>query len=413
MSLSLFDAMRSSRNPYLTGVMKQIATSDEMFAILPFEPINGESFSFERELSLGSFAAIAPGGSVSESTAKTERVAISNREFAADLYVPNFAQAGMADVVSPVEQQTMMKMKQAGLTLAGKCITGGSVDLSTCAVGAFQSGAYVDAFLAVSPFVRDSGRAVGGALKYTHTGTFLQFRAPDDTEYGAQVACATDGDYTLYSRDVSKWITVTLDVSDATGDAERLLTFPSANEFDGLEKQCAPGQVYDETPTTGVALSFGTLETIRDSIKSRGGKLAFVMNSKLRRKYNALVRATNAAGPGTVQLAGMEFPTFDGIPILRNDNIPSTETGTSSGTTLSSVYLANFGFEDGVFMAAFGGPRFDVNADPRVVSVLGFRIEDIGQIEGSSKRGRRVMWFGGMGCRSDLALARARRIITA
>jgi len=408
MALTLIEALRSSRAPYLTGVIKQIATVDEMFAVLPFEPISAESYSFERELSLGSFAAIAPGGAVAESTAKTERVTIANREFAADLTVPNFAQEGMADIVDPLEQQTMMKMKQAGLTLAGKCITGGSISgISPQLPGGTP---YIDALVAYSPFLRDSGRGGWAAFRYTHTGTFLAFRAPDDTDYGANVACAADGSYTLYSRDTSKWVTVTLDVSDLAADTQFLAQFTSSNEFDGLQNQVAPGQVYDEAPTTGAALSFGMLETLRDSVKARGGRMAFVLNAAARRKYNALVRATNAAGPGKVELAGMEFPTFDGIPILRNDNIPSTETGTSSGTNLTSIYLANFGFDDGVFMAAFGGPRFDVNADPRRVSVLGFRIKDIGQIEGNSKIGRRVLWFGGMGCRSDLALARARRV---
>lgn len=410
MALSLFDAMRSSQNPYLTGVMRQIATSDEMFSMLPFEPINGESFSFERELSLGSFGAIAPGGSITESTAKTQRVAIANREFAADMYVPNYAQEGMADHVSPVEQQTMMKLKKAGMELAAKCISGGSI--SAIVSGGPAATPYVDALVAYSPFIRDSGRQLGAAIRYTNTGTFAAFRASDDTEFGANVAAAADGNYTLYSRDTSKWITVTLDVSDLAADQTIPVSFTSADEFDGLAKQVAPGQIYDETPTTGAALSFGTLETLRDSVKNRGGKLVFVMNAALRRKYNALVRATNGAGPATVELSGMQFPSFDGIPILRNDNIPSTESGTSSGTTLSSVYLGNFGFEDGIFMAAFGGPRYDVQGDPRNTSVLGFRIKDIGQIEGSSKMGRRLMWFGGLGVKSDLALARAQRIVT-
>lgn len=410
MALSLFDAMRSSRNPYLAGVMKQLATSDEMFAILPFEPISAESFSYERELSLGSFAAIAPGGSVTESSAKTERVSIANREFAADLDVPNFAQQGMADIVSPLEQQTMMKMKKAGQVLAGKCITGGSI--SAVVSGLPAATPYVDALVAYSPYIRDSGRAAGHALKYTNTGTLLQFRAADDTEYGAAVACAADGNYTLYSRDTSKWITVTLDVSDLAADTQFIISFTASNEFDGLAQLCAPGQVYDPAPTTGEALSFGGLETLRDSVKVRGGRLAYVMPSAARRKYNALVRATNGAGPGTVELAGMQMPSFDGIPILVNDNIPTNETGSSSGTGETSVYLANFGFEDGVFMAAFGGPRFDVMADPRNVSVLGFRILDVGQVQASSAMRRRVLWFGGMGCKSDLSLARQQRVIT-
>lgn len=409
MSLTIVDAMRSSQAPYLANVMKQIATSDEMFAILPFEPINAESFSYERELSLGAFAAIAPGGAVVESTAKTEKVTIANREFASDMYVPNFAQEGMTDRVSPVEQQTMMKLKQAGLVLAGKCITGGSISGIVTALPV-SPGPYIDTLVAYSPFIRDSGRGATAAFRYTNTGTFLAFRAPDDTDYGADVACAADGTFTVFSRDKSKWVTVTLDVSDLSADTQFLATFTASNEFDGLQNQVAPGQVYDGTPTTGEVMSFGMLETIRDAVKVRGGKLVYVLNSAARRKYNALVRATNAAGPGQVELSGMQFPTFDGIPIMRNDNVPSTETGTSSGTGLTSIYCANFGFEDGVFMAAFGGPKFDVMADPRNVSVLGFRIKEIGQVEGFSKSGRRLMWFGGMACKSDLSLARARRV---
>lgn len=409
MSLTLFEAMKSSQNPFQTGVFKQIATSDEMFGMIPFVPTAGEAHSYEREVSLGSFAAIAPGGNTTESTGVTERVTVANREFTADFAVPNFAEEGMADGLSPYDKQLIMKLKKAGLVLAGKMITGGSI--SGVNALEFQSGVYVDALVAYSPFIRDAGRMVTGALKYTHAGTLLQFRAPDDQEFGTAVACATDGNYTLASKDPSKWITVTLDVSDATADATRSITFTAANEFDGLAKQVTTGQTTASVGATGDALSFDKLRTLRDAVKNKSGKLAYVMNAALLRKYEALVTNLGGVLPSTVLDGIGTVPTFGGIPILRNDNIPSTESK-GGVLTLSSIYLANFGPGDGVYMAAFGGAQQQVMADPRDRAVLGFRIYNVGQLEGSSKQLGRLAWFGGMCCGSDLSLARASEIVT-
>lgn len=411
MALTLYEAMEASQNPYQAEMLKQIATSDNMFAIVPWIPKMGEGFPIEREVSTGSFASITPGGTVLESTGKTEKVTISNREFAADFFVPNFAQAMMSDRVSPLERQTMMKLKAAGRTLAGKMITGGSISSAT--VDAFDTGAYVDALVAASPFIRD--REGPGELKYTHSGTALQFRAPGDQDFGDAVTASADGNYTLTSQDPSKWITVTLDVSDATLNQTKRIVFTASGEFDGLQNQVTSGQTRSATGTDGDALSFPILEELVDAVKNRSGQLAFVMHSKVRRKYNALVRGTGGTDPGFIiegPLGKILLPSFAGIPILTNDNVPTTESKGSSGSTLSSVYLANFGDGEGVYMGAFGNGRQDVQADPRDASVLGFQIFELGQKAGESKVGRRLCWFGGMACGSDLSLARAKNIIT-
>ena len=409
MAETLYDAMRSSRNPYQTMMLKQIVTSDEMFGVVPFVPKTGEGFSYEREVSLGSFAAIAPGGAPAESTGRTERVTVSNREFTADLYVPNFAQEGMADIISPVERQTMMKLKAAGRTLAGKFITGGSVSGAT--IGAFDSGAYA-VFVSCSPYCRTSDRSGPGSLKYVNAGTLLSFRAPGDQLYGTAVVVAGNGTYTLKSQDPSKYVTLTITAAQATVDQERLIAFTASNEFDGIQNFVTSGQTSTAAGADGDALSFGVLEAIRDAVKVRDGRLAFVMNLAMRRKYNSIVRATNAAGPSQVELEGMQYPTFDGIPILANDNIPSTESKGAS-TTLSSVYCVNFSSEAGLYCGAFGGPTQVVTADPRDVTVLGFRIFELGQIQATAQKGRRISWFGGMALGSDLSLARASQLLTA
>lgn len=413
MALTIAEAMEASQNPYQTAFFRQIATTDNLFSVLPFVPKSGEGFSFEREVSTGSFAAVAPGSTVTESTGRTEKVTVSQREYTADFFVPNFAQSLMSDRVSQIEQQTMLKLKAAGATLAGKVVTGNSIS-TTATMESFQAGPYVDAVVQASPFIRE--RSGAGEIKYTHTGTFIQFRAPGDPDFGTAVAAASDGNYTVASYDPSKWITVTLDVSDASADAIRRIAFTATNDFDGLQYQVTSAQTIDATSSAGDALALATLENLVDLVKNRTGQLAFIMNSKLKRKYTALVRATGGTEPNFVMnspIGTITMPAFAGIPILVNDYIPSTETGSGSGTTLSSVYLANLNAGDGVYMAAFGGDRQDVMADPRDVSVLGFQMYELGQKAGESKVGRRLSWFGALAVGSDLSLARAKRIVTA
>ncbi len=410
MSQTLFDAMKRSRNEYQTMLLRQIATSSELFGVMPFVPKAGEGFEYDREVSVGSFRFINPGGTVQESTGTTEHLVIGKREATADFYVPNFAQDNMGDILDPLEAQTRMKLKAAGRTLAGKFVTGASINGFTSE--AFQSGPYVDALVAASPFVRD--RAEAGELKYTHTGTFLQFRAPGDTEFGTAVACTTDGSYTLASKSPSKWIRVTLDVSDATADAIRRIAFTTSSyEFDGLQQLVAPSQVIDSDGAAGDALSFRKLRQLRDLVKDKTGLVAYVMHSSARQKYEDLVTATNGAGPQTVMLETFRAPTFDGYPILVDDNIPTTEVKGGSGSTLTSVYFANFEPDRGVFCGATGGAEQQVESDPRDRTVLGFRLRDLGQKAGESQQGRRLSWYGAPVCGSDLSLARASEISVA
>jgi hypothetical protein len=417
MALTIYDAMRGSQNPYQTMLLRQIATSDDMFSVVPFVPIQGEGFSYEREKALGSFTFIAPGGTVNESNATTERVTASNREATEDFFVPNFAQSLMSSQVSQLEKQTRLKLKTAGRAIAGKMITGASITSATCDNFQGATTPLVDALVSASPFIRD--REGPGELQYTHSGTLLAFRAPGDQEFGAGVDISGgDGNFTLVSSDTSKWIRVTLDTSDATGgavDARRRIVFTASGDFPGLAQQCPTGQIRDAVGTSGDALSFVILEELMDAVKNRAN-LAFVMNAKLRRKFNVLVRALGAAGPEFVERNGVMLPSFAGIPILTNDWIPSTETGSSGGTTLSSVYLANFAEGEGVYMAAYGSGTQNVEADPRDVSVMGFQLFELGQKQGATPKsevGRRLCWFGTMACGSDLSIARAQRIITA
>lgn len=404
---TLYDAVKVSQNPMQTLMLRAIVTTDELFAVLPFVPKAGEGFSYPREKALPNFEFLADTHtSINSSAATPDLVTVPKREAAQDLLLRNFADeaVGAQNELSQVRQL----FKAAGRTLAAKTISGGFV---TSIVVENFAGVYVTALVACSQGL-DSTRYGAGLLRYTHTGTFLEFKAPGDNAYGPAVACAANGNYTLYSHNPNKWVTLTLDVSEATADAERVIRFASTtNEFDGLPILMSPGQVRSSTGTNGDELSFSILDELLDAVKVREN-MAFVVPSVLKRKVANLYRALGGTQMTTMPNTGTKVLSYNDVPILINDNIPVTEAkGTHSD--LSSVYLAALVPDEGLFMGAAGGASQNVEGDPRVVTVMGFRLLDLGQIQGGpSAHGKRLIWFGALALGSDLAAARAKEIKT-
>jgi len=412
MTLTIYDAMKASTNPFAVLMLKQIATSDELFSILPFEPKAGEGFTYRREKSLGNFGFIGAGTtSIPQSTGTSEIITVHKREAVEDFYIANFAQDNLAGLVSPVDEETSKKFKVAGRKIANTAINGGFI--TSFVMDALQNGVLIDTLVATSAFI-DSDRDGPGSLKYVNSGTLLSFRAPGDRTYGPTVTISADGTYTLVSDNPSKWIKVTLDVSDASADCERIITFASStNEFDGLKKLVAPGQVLASSGTNGDAVSFNLLDRLLAAVKIRENRV-FVMNAALVQKYESLMRAGGWNIPTiTLPNSAIQVPAYKGIPLLTNDWIASTETK-GSASTLSSVFCVSLSPDEGFYMGALGGSSFQVEADPRNASVLGFRLRDLGQIQSGagSSFGRRLSWYGAPALGSDLAAARGSELIT-
>lgn len=407
MSYSLLSWAQKTQNPLSALVLKTIATTDELISQLPFVPKEGESFEYIREVSIGSFGYIDPSNpTISESTGSEEVIKIPKRWAGGDFYIENFANDHAGE--SAYRTQLRMKLKAAGRMIADDVINGAYA--GTIAVSAADTGAYVDTIVA-GPWL-DSYRHGLGLLRYTHSGTKLAFRAPGDMHFGADVTCAADGTYTLTSENPSKYVVVTLDVSDATKDQTLTVNFASSShEFDGLKKIVAPSQVRASTGTNGDALSFEIMDELRDSVKVREN-LFYIMPSSLVRSYAKLCRALGGVTPEAV-VGGQRFMAHDGIPILRNDNIAVDESKGGSNGTLSSVYLASLAPETGVYMGALGGSSMPADLDPYQTSILGFRMYDLGQIQASNKAGWRINWYGGLALGSTLAAARAKEIAPA
>lgn len=411
MGLTLPEALKLTRNPFMALLAKAIATEDELAASLIFEPVAGTSFDYMREKALPTYGAWLSdaGTSTEESAATFDRVTVQLRRLVGNVDVDAFAQALGSGEASQEMVQIAKKGKAIFREISRAMILGAQTTGHTFPNAASGIGLAVDS-MTYGPGA-DSSRAGPGSIKYTHVGTFWQYRAPGDIAYGAQVAIAADGSATLYSDNQNKWIRVTVDVSDVSANEETLLYFTSSgNEPDGLNKLLAPSMVVASSGTNGDSLSFNLLDKAIHQVKVRE-RLAFVMPSVLVEKFGALTRAMGGAQPSMLTVPGFvgQVPSYRGIPILRNDNIPQTETkGTASN--LTSFYLMSLSSDVGFYAGAAGGASFDVDADPRRGPVLGLNVERVGVLEGKDAVRTRMKWYGGFALKSPLAAARYQEI---
>lgn len=421
MAFTLYEAAKISRNPLTQGIMLGLATTNELFSRLQFIPKVGDAWSYDREKALGTVEFIDPNtGTSTESSATFDRVTVPMRMLESVVDIPN-ASRNMTDPNGdPKALQIALKLKALGRTMQTKMFTGAYATGFTCSNASVTPGLAVTA--AVPSAHVDSLRYGPGALKYTHTGTFWQYRAPGDRDYGPQVAAASNGTYTLVSDNPNKTVAVTLTVASATANGECMITFSStSNEFDGLPKMITTGQTVASSGASGDALSFDVLDRLLyEKIKVRSD-LVYCMNGSLKRKFMALARSSSGGmTPEQIsipvlgmngQASEIRVPQYNGIPILQVDDIPSNEV--KSATTLSSVYLLSLtpqiGFYAGVQQQ---GMSVLADLDPYKARIAGVQMYNLGQRETAPQDRTRIEWFGAFALGSELAAARASELIT-
>lgn len=422
MVLSLYEAARISRNSYARGVLLGVATDNELMARFPWVTEPGSATSYTREGTLADVEFVSPvHTSLTESTTTFDRVTAPFRLIDSDFDLYNYTSNQTDPNGDPFALQLAKKLKSLGRKLASKIITGG------WGTGFVVSGAGGSPGAAVSAVTQgphlDSGLFGPGALRYTHSTQSWQFRGPGDRTFGPAVNATTNGAYTLYSDNPSKYIVVTLTVASATADGECSITFTtSTHEPDGLLKLIPPSQVIASTGANGDAFSFDVLDRlIFEKVKIKEN-LVFFMNASLKRKYMGLARSASG-GLMPEQLAlpvlGMDgrdtkvmVPQYNGIPILQVDDLPSNEAK-GSASNLSSVFLASLTPGEGVWgVAQQTGQTVDSDLNPFKTRIMGVKVYDVGQLENKAARRTRVEWFGTFCLGSTLAAARASEIVT-
>lgn len=170
----------------------------------------------------------------------------------------------------------------------------------------------------------------------------------------------------------------------------------ASDEFNGLINLCVSGQTVD-TGVNGSALSFDVMDELQDTVTDKDGQVDYyAMHARTRRSYRALLRGLGGAGINeTVELpSGDEVIAYNGIPIFRNDYIPTNQSkGGSSNTT--TVFAGSL--DDGSRSMGIAGLT--------AANSAGIMVVDVGEKEDADEHIWRVKWYSGLALFSEKGLA--------
>ncbi|NTX57662.1 major capsid protein [Myxococcus sp. CA039A] len=180
--------------------------------------------------------------------------------------------------------------------------------------------------------------------------------------------------------------------------ANLLVNGTGANdEFEGLLGLVSAGQTLVAGPN-GADLSFDLLDQLRQKVTAKDGKLDFyMMPGRTIRSFKTLLRTQGGAGIiETVQLADgvEEVLVYEGVPIFRNDWIPTNQT---QGTSTDCTSIIAGCLDDGTRKVGIAG----LHAKKQ----MGIHVADIGEAELKDESITRVKFYCGLAVFSDLGLA--------
>lgn len=177
----------------------------------------------------------------------------------------------------------------------------------------------------------------------------------------------------------------------------------SANQFTGLLGLVDASQkIYQDVAGNGVTtdggnLTLAKLDELIDLVIDKDGAVDYmIMAPRTIRAYYALIRAAGGATIAeTIQLPSGEMsPAYRGIPLLRNDYLPTNQTrgGSTDATTVIAGTL-----DDGSRMHGIAGLT--------AANASGLVVERVGINQSKDETITRVKWYCGLACFSLKGLA--------
>jgi len=170
----------------------------------------------------------------------------------------------------------------------------------------------------------------------------------------------------------------------------------AANQFNGLINLCATSQKAT-TGANGSALSFEIMDETLDLVTAKDGDVDYMlMHARTIRSYKSLLRALGGVTMLEVFTlpSGRNVPSYSGVPILRNDYIPITQTK-GSGTALTTIFAGVF--DDGDGKTGLMGLTAQ--------NAYGLHVVDVGEKEDADEHIWRIKWYCGLALFSQLGLA--------
>lgn len=379
------EAAKLSNNLLLQGVIEEVVTEDDLWSVLPFKQVNSKAYVYNRERTLSEPDFLGVSDNVNEGAATYESVTAYLRALIGDVDVDKFLQQTMGDTSNQMAVQIAKKSKALGRKWRRTLINGS-------AYAATWAGA--PAGFILSTEVSDANGPGLGSLEIDIAPALkVRYTAPGDVA-GPWVEAAADGKFVVRSANPARYLILTLDVSEkGAADATATATIAESKEFTGLKYLVDPGQTIS-MGENGADLSFEKLDELLDAVKVGNSKV-LIMPSRTIRAYKALLRNAGGIEPAMIMMPqfGKPMLTYNGVPILKNDYIPTDETQGSTSGTCTHAYAAHLDEEEGVTGLA-GGPN------------AGFAVESVGTVQNKDADRIRVKQYGGLAVHSTLSVAK-------
>lgn len=111
MALLKAEASKLSKNELVRGVIEEIITKDSVFSLLPFVPVNGKAYVYNRENTISEGDFLDPSDTVNEGAATFTEVTTNLRILAGDVDVDKFLMETMGDTNDQLAVQIALKGK--------------------------------------------------------------------------------------------------------------------------------------------------------------------------------------------------------------------------------------------------------------------------------------------------------------
>lgn len=173
----------------------------------------------------------------------------------------------------------------------------------------------------------------------------------------------------------------------------------NAGEFDGLVSLVPAGQQITATDV----LSYADLDALLHAVKSKDGQVDFLMMpARTIRSLRALDRALGGTNGEYVNMNGIVMPSYAGIPVFRNDWIP-TDVDNSLGTgTATDTYVFAGNFDDGSEKVGIAGLTSAEN--------MGIHVQNVGAKETADEDIFRVKFYSSFAMYSGLSVAMLKEV---
>lgn len=170
----------------------------------------------------------------------------------------------------------------------------------------------------------------------------------------------------------------------------------AGNDMEGLLQLCADSQTVSAGENGG-ELTFEMLDELLDMVTDKDGVVDYItMHARTLRSYKSLLRSLGGASINEViELpSGNTVPAYSGVPIFRNDYIPTNQTAGTSGKA-TTIFAGTF--DD--------GSRTHGVAGLTAARAAGIQVEDVGISEDKDEHIWRVKWYTGLALFSEKGLA--------